>query len=489
MNALYSGCIADPWLEVADQLKIKHNINPVYWVGWNNEKDIIENFFKDCIFLEFHSAWRGVFPDLDDKSFSAKLDGEILIKYSYEEGIAMKMMDRQDPSGNNFSFNERQQFFRHLLRSWLYIIENYEIELVISPSIPHRVFDYTLYVATLIKKIKFISFKMTVWPGYLLPLSKIDKIPIFSKTDTQINTLVTNYFEKTKGDYNIAEPYYMKAQKESQSNILVKTFFSFFKKGVFIKKSIRIFNNSHSYWKKKGKEIEDNKIYNFQRFFILEKGKVFKRKLKKIYDSNCTLPNYSEKYIFVALHYQPEETSCPSGHIYVDQSLMVETLLKYTPNDVKLYIKEHSSQFHPLMEGETGRYLGYYSQLLKHERVKLISTKINSFELIDNSIAIATLTGTVGLEALIRQKPVLVFGTAWYEHLSGIFRIRTMKDLEVAIDKIESGIVAPETTKEELNGILNNSIKAYHYGDYKEVSGVSKKESILNLVKCINSLT
>ena len=491
MKAIYSACILDPWLDVAKELKRQRNIIPTYWISWNNdrEKRIIQESFKECVFQDLPLAWKGIFPCLDNSFIVPELDGDIIKNYSREENIAMKMMDRQDPTGYNFSFNERQQFFRHLLRTWLYILEKYEIELVISPSIPHRVFDYALYVATMIKSVKFITFKMTVWPGYLIPLLKINEIPSFSQYKSQSSDLVLKYIAKTKRDYVNAEPYYMKDQRRTSSYGMVKEALSWLNEGIFVNKLLRSFKDSQIYWKQKGISIENSKFLNFQKRFTLKRGRLYKRKLKSHYDALSIIPDYSSKYIYLPLHYQPEETSCPSGDVYVDQFLLAETLLKYTPDNIDLYVKEHISQFHPLMEGEMGRSVDFYDRLKKFKRVKLISTNVNSFELIDHSIAVATITGTVGLEALIRRKPVLVFGTAWYEHLSGIFQIKTMKNLENAIAEILNGFgIDPIITEAELNNIFNNTIKAYHYGNYKEISGVSKEEATSNLVNCIPSL-
>ena len=48
---------------------------------------------------------------------------------------------------------------------------------------------------------------------------------------------------------------------------------------------------------------------------------------------------------------------------------------------------------------------------------------IDSFPLIANSKAVATVTGTVGWEAMVRRKPVLVFGLSWYEKYAGVLKI------------------------------------------------------------------
>lgn len=492
MKAIYSGCIPDPWLDVAKKLYLENKIEPVYWIGWNDcDKKLVLDNFETCIFQTFQMAWKGILPSVDKANTLniPELDGDILKKFSHEENLAMKMMDRQDPTGYNFSFVERQVFFRYLLRNWIYIIERYDIGLVISPSIPHRVFDFALYIASQIKNINFITFKQTVWPGYIIPMKKIDEIPFYTQTQTKSNEIVEKYITKIKSNYLKAEPDYMKAQKKNQSSNNLKLASNWIKKRKFINSLVWIFKDSNSYWKIKGKEIQESRISNFQKQLILLKGRKYKKKLKRNYELRSSKPDYSHKFIFVALHYQPEETSNPSGGIYVDQLLMVETLLKYSSNDTYLYIKEHTSQFHPLMEGETGRQQNFYKRLLEFERVKLISTEVNSFDLIDNSMAVVTLTGTVGVESVIRHKPVIVFGTAWYEHLTGVFKIRTMEDLVSALVEIENGVlIEDDSINKSLTDILNNTVKAYHYGNNKILSGISKEESVSNLVSCILSL-
>jgi len=492
MKAIYSGCIPDPWLDVAKKLYLENNIEPAYWIGWDDyDKKLVLNNFETCVFQTFQMAWKGIFPSVDKANSLniPELDGDILKKFSHEENLAMKMMDRQDPTGYNFSFDERQSFFRHLLRNWIYIIERYDIDLVISPSIPHRVFDFALYIASQIKNVNFITFKQTVWPGYIIPMKKIDEIPLYNQSQTKNNEIVEKYITKIKSNYLNAEPDYMKAQKKNQATSNLKLVSNWIKKRKLINSLVWIFKDSNSYWKLKGERIQESRITNFQKQLILLKGRKYKKKLKKNYKLLSSVPDYSRKFIFVALHYQPEETSNPSGDIYVDQSLMVESLLKYSSNDTYLYIKEHTSQFHPLMEGETGRQQNFYKRLLEFERVKLISTEVNSFDLIDKSMAVVTLTGTVGVESVIRHKPVIVFGTAWYEHLTGVFKIRSMEDLRNALVEIENGVlIEDDSINKSLTDILNNTVKAYHYGNNKSLSGISKEESVSNLVSCILGL-
>ncbi|MDD5740103.1 MAG: hypothetical protein PHO20_05050, partial [Candidatus Peribacteraceae bacterium] len=68
--------------------------------------------------------------------------------------------------------------------------------------------------------------------------------------------------------------------------------------------------------------------------------------------------------------------------------------------------------------------------------VTFIPKETDTFQLIDHSLAVATATGTVSFEAFLRQKPVLMFGHYFYQYAPGVFRIRTSKDCEEALNAI-----------------------------------------------------
>lgn len=484
-NILFSCCILDPWLDVAKEIS-QTGFTPKYWIGWKSEDlSRIKKEFPNIIIQEIEDAWRGNFNSLSDSDSEAELDGNILKSIAHEELLAIKMMERLDWDQKSFSFNERQEFFRHLLRSFLTILKKNEIELVVSPSIPHRVFDYALYLAADILKIKFLTFKMTVWPSRLLPVFEITKIPLVTNKFFEEQEQVLSYVKKNKGNYDIAEPYYMKNQKKR--GVLFKIQNKLLK-GNILKNILFFLKKSNSYTKNKKQHISKNNNRNYHEALIKLKGVLYKNKLKKQYQLLCDEVDYKEEFVFVALHYQPEETSCPSGGIYVNQELFIEALLKRLPKHVKIYVKEHSSQFNSLMEGETGRSVQFYQTLKKFDNVKLISTSINSFELIDASLAVATLTGTVGLEAVIRNKPVIVFGYPWYKTISGVFDCSTNLPLNLYDSLINFNKSTEEKLLTDLNIIYSNTIEVYVYKGYKEISGVTKETAVTNLISLIKNV-
>ncbi len=498
MRAIYNGCILDPWLEVAKKLYTENNIEPIYWIGWNreNEEKSVKSEFPHIIFQDLADSWKGIFSK-NVNDIEAAIDNKFLEKNAFHELIALKMMDRMDPDGKCFTFNERQRHYRLLLKKWLGIIDKLKPDLLISPNIPHRIYDYVLYVACQARGVKIITYRHTHIPGLLIPVTDIYALPqnIFefsrSRKDINLSAKTKADINKARQIYEMAKPHYIKKHKNTLNYFsiisLIKRFFS--EPAKHFKFILNIFQTTKNGYKKKNQETEKSRFSFFEIEMIRWQGRRYKRKLKKYYDSLTTHPDLSKNFIFVALHYQPEATSSPLGGVYVDQFLMIDLLSKSIPEDWLIYVKEHSSQFHPLSEGEASRNKSFYRDIVKLKNTRLVPDDFDTFKLIDHCQAVATLTGTVGFEATVRKKPVLAFGVAWYAPLSSVFEIKDGACLKEALKKIKDGL---EIDSIELLSYLshiekNIGIYAYHYKGEKETANITKEETIKSLIQSILS--
>ena len=114
-----------------------------------------------------------------------------------------------------------------------------------------------------------------------------------------------------------------------------------------------------------------------------------------------------EKYVYFPLHYQPEASTMSLAPFYLDQLNILENLSKSLPIGYRLYVKEHA-----YMLGRRGA--DYYARIKALPNVRVVSPFTDSFEIIEHSSAIFTITGTPGLEGLILKRPVIVLGSAYY---------------------------------------------------------------------------
>ena len=172
----------------------------------------------------------------------------------------------------------------------------------------------------------------------------------------------------------------------------------------------------------------------------LELGKQKKMLMWEAYNSVSRTVMLNVPYVYVALHFQPERTTSSLGGPFADQYLVVDMIARCVPDGWKVYVKEHPSQFYPPFCGERSRHADLYMDLQKLPNVELVSLATSSFQLIDNARAVATVTGTVGWEAIVRGVPALVFGSPWYRACEGVWLVPTEQALRDALRWIEAGV-------------------------------------------------
>ncbi|MCA1760481.1 MAG: hypothetical protein LC658_12000, partial [Bacteroidales bacterium] len=463
MRVIFSACWIDPWGLVAEKLKALYNMEPVCWIGYENDKSeyVISEKFPECFFVRYYDAWKGIFPlKLRPYLKKSNVDIDFMRENASYELQALKMMDRMDPERHSFSFMERQRHYRELLNNWQSVLDYLKPDAIVSATVPHRVYDYVIYLLCQKNGIPFISLRETAFIGRIIPIRNISQIK--SKIEDDYKEIWQKGYEKSKFleslpsdildrykkvnlDYKTAEPLYMKRhvdinQKESSLFGNYQKFVSKIKanKERLLGKNGYLYTGFPSYHKRKNRSIE-NSTYSFLEHAKRKwKANNYKYRLKKYYDSLVNLPDFTQPYVFFAMHYQPEMTSNPAGDIFADQKLCLDVLVRNLPSDYWIYVKEHPSQFYSHTEGHSSRIKSFYDDLLKYPNVKLIPVETNTFDLIENARAVSTVTGTAGWEGMVRKKPVIIFGFAWYEAFDGVLKIKNQTTAEYITAFIEN---------------------------------------------------
>ncbi len=176
------------------------------------------------------------------------------------------------------------------------------------------------------------------------------------------------------------------------------------------------------------------------------------------------------------------------GGAFVNQILMIKILSAALPKDWLIYVKEHPAQWMAFGLNYTDyRYPGYYRQIAQIKNVQLVPIKADSFSLIKQSRAVATVTGTAGWEAVLRRKPALVFGRAWYNDCPGVFKVKSAESCRAAIKEIESGY---QPDNQSVINYLKCLELASIRGLVDEWTGINvkltKQEGIDNILTIIN---
>lgn len=164
------------------------------------------------------------------------------------------------------------------------------------------------------------------------------------------------------------------------------------------------------------------------------------KSMKRYYQSLAVKPNFKEKFIYFALHKEPEASTNVVLTLQ-NQVTALKMLSDNLPKGWKIYIKEHPDQYnvnrigwdHFILNMTYFKNKWFYEKINSFKNVKIIKMSYPSIELIDRCEAVATLNGTVGIEAAQRNKHVLMFEEkhsllSLIEGLTAIKSVKSLKD-------------------------------------------------------------
>ncbi|MDO8482056.1 MAG: hypothetical protein Q7S75_03160 [bacterium] len=136
--------------------------------------------------------------------------------------------------------------------------------------------------------------------------------------------------------------------------------------------------------------------------------------------------NPQEQFAYYPLHVEPEMATLLLAPRWTNQINLIKQIAESLPLSFKLYVKEH-----PVMVGFRPRQ--YYRELKKIPNVKLIHPNHDSHALIKSAKLIATITGTVGWEAVLLGKPVITFGNVYYNALGAVKKCNDIEELPALV--------------------------------------------------------
>ena len=132
--------------------------------------------------------------------------------------------------------------------------------------------------------------------------------------------------------------------------------------------------------------------------------------------------------VFMSLQCQPERQTTPASFPFYNQIAVLQLIAQEAG---EVWVKEHPSQFAPYQRNYLGRSRDFYNAIEGIPNATLLHHDVDTFEAIDRCDAVVVLAGTVGWEAMLRDKPVFVFGSPWYVHAPApnLTRVSCAKDL------------------------------------------------------------
>jgi len=368
------------------------------------------------------------------------IDEELIYKMRECEAVYMDMLTRLEER-HPFIYQDRKRAYLRSLQYWNHILDKHKINLYLSSGIPHESHEYVIYSLCKQKGIPTIF-------GHSGPVQ-----------DTKF--FVTDWEESAVGMEEAIES--LKTKYSKPEEIPLKDKFEKFYQSHLANRDnapvpwdmVNKFNNPFAKWFgvvknvfKNGKKDFLEHVFKFIVRWINPRYWVFmfdrlRRKMRvnsmmRFYDKHAPKPDLNKKFVYFPLHMQPECSTNPMAGAYSDQLLIAKMLNGLLPEDCLIYVKEHPNQPRQYPDGR-GRDVHFYKDLLSLDKVRFAPTNFNSLTLLKSSIAVATGTGTVSMEALFHERPVLLFGHTFFQYAPSIFPIHSNEDCRNAIKEIQNG--------------------------------------------------
>jgi capsular polysaccharide biosynthesis protein len=130
----------------------------------------------------------------------------------------------------------------------------------------------------------------------------------------------------------------------------------------------------------------------------------------------------AEPYVFFGLHMQPESSIDVWTHFYSNQVRVIEVMSRSIPPTHKLLVKLHKSDV-------TNYSPSQLAQFCQFPGVRLVSPFADTRALIQNAAVIFSIQGTMGLEAALLGKPVVMFGDSPVKIFPSVSMVGKITDL------------------------------------------------------------
>jgi len=188
-----------------------------------------------------------------------------------------------------------------------------------------------------------------------------------------------------------------------------------------------------------------------------------------------------EKYFVMFLHFQPERTTVPDGGSFSEQLLAAKMIKNALPEGYDLIIKEHPATFTNVCDWKQ-RWPDYYDDFLSIG-AKLADIEENTYDLIEKSKCCISITGTVLYEAVLRNIPVIYFGTGPLYPIStqGVHRYSNAMELQNFIFDVCSEKKFEINIEEIYDFVIKNTVPA-KMGSDCDVYSITDQEVRFNAV-------
>jgi hypothetical protein len=183
------------------------------------------------------------------------------------------------------------------------------------------------------------------------------------------------------------------------------------------------------------------------------------------------------------MHVQPEASTSVAAPFFCNQELTIQNICRSLPPDGILLVKPHLQQI-------AVNPLDLYKRLSQIPNLYLVSPLDSIKNLIEESEAVITITGTIGLEALLLGKRSITFSETLYSVCKSVKVFNNFFDLKEYLYHGKIKAADAEDVKILVQAIINSSANVDYFILRKGQKVFGKKEyfnTIRNAALCVDS--
>ncbi|MDC1068934.1 hypothetical protein OAQ99_07225 [Candidatus Kapabacteria bacterium] len=315
--------------------------------------------------------------------------------------------------------------YYNALSFWKEVFDNNKINFIISYTIEHGLVYDTLPLEMAVKN---------NIQAYTISVSYTNCYWIYHLNTKEPLELIGNKFDyDTVKKNKCCSAVHNKNKELSFKDKLINT-------NVMFAQFILMFLRGSTKQEVPGTGLEFDYFTKLKHYFVIGK-------MNRYYNKISIEPDFTKKYVFYALHFEPEAVTNVTSQLQ-NQLTIIKMISDAIPRGWKIYVKEHPSQFklnnlnfhYFILNLIYYKNLWFYKKLKSMSNVELINLNAPSAELIENSMVVATINGTVGLESVLINKPLLHFeqNHTLLKLIKNLDQIRCYSDVKKYFKKFET---------------------------------------------------
>jgi len=419
-------------------------------------------------------------PMIDSKFYGKA--HELMFAAGYEENLAT-FIDHLNRDGEGAKFRSHNlsnvhdylDYYHVLIDLFFQMVVEKKITHVLFFNVPHLTYDTVFYQVAKALNLPTIIVTQSLFPNKFLSLKNVED---YGSLQFDANSEARFEIKSEPEDL-----FYMKGIKQGESetgklnakavvNILLF---------LILQKPLSLFNLPYVYRLFQRASIISQKLPKWRDPF----GRFFNDSSFEYFDHLLEFENkpvdLDTRFVYFPLHLQPEMTTSSLGGVYKDQALAIEKLAMMLPEGVKVYVKENPKQG-AFMRGPL-----FFYRLKRLANVEFLPSYTSTHELLAKSEFVATITGTVGWEALQKGKKVLVFGNTWYMNFPGAVQYSDDLEYEQVVNsnykhgEVESAM--GQLLEQAHSGVVDRHYKQLVPEFDQEQNDTEVAKTIINLLK------